>query len=141
MSQQRVTRLLMISPNSMVTPDQLVRNVQTMAPGVNVKETCYGCLAESDAKTIAVVIAKVREQYRNEVFSKVRGYPVGDPKRCRAQHGTRPGFAQLEAEWETLPLIQSALDAIDAGDTEYSAPVEKKPLPVRELKQISEAFR
>ena len=75
------------------------------------------------------------------MFSKVRGYPVGDPKRCRAQHGTRPGFAQLEAEWETLPLIQSALDAIDAGDTEYSAPVEKKPLPVRELKQISEAFR
>ena len=65
---------------------------------------------------MAVVIAKVREQYRNEVFSKVRGYPVGDPKRCRAQHGTRPGFAQLEAVWATLPLIQSALEAIDAGD-------------------------
>jgi putative methanogenesis marker protein 6 len=141
MSEARITRLLMISPDSMVTPDQLVRSVQTMAPGVNVKETCYGCLAESDAKTMAVVIAKVREQYRNEVFSKVRGYPVGDPKRCRAQHGTRPGFAQLEAEWATLPLIQSALDAIDAGDTDYDAPVEKKPLPVRELKQISEAFR
>ena len=141
MSEARVTRLLMISPDSMVTPDQLVRNVQTMAPGVNVKETCYGCLAESDARTMEVVIAKVREQYRNEVFSKVRGFPVGDPKRCRAQHGTRPGFAQLEAEWATLPLIQSALDAIDAGDTDYDAPVEKKPLPVRELKQISEAFR
>ena len=141
MSEARVTRLLMISPDSMVTPDQLVRNVQTMAPGVNVKETCYGCLAESDARTMAVVIAKVREQYRNEVFSKVRGFPVGDPRRCRAQHGTRPGFAQLEAEWATLPLIQSALDAIDAGDTDYDAPVEKKPLPVRELKQISEAFR
>ena len=141
MSEARVTRLLMISPDSMVTPDQLVRNVQTMAPGVNVKETCYGCLAESDARTMEVVIAKVREQYRNEVFSKVRGFPVGDPRRCRAQHGTRPGFAQLEAEWATLPLIQSALDAIDAGDTDYDAPVEKKPLPVRELKQISEAFR
>ena len=141
MSEARVTRLLMISPDSMVTPDQLVRNVQTMAPGVNVKETCYGCLAESDARTMEVVIAKVREQYRNEVFSKVRGFPVGDPKRCRAQHGTRPGFAQLEAEWATLPLIQSALDAIDAGETDYDAPVEKKPLPVRELKQISEAFR
>ena len=141
MSEARVTRLLMISPDSIVTPDQLVRNVQTMAPGVNVKETCYGCLAESDARTMEVVIAKVREQYRNEVFSKVRGFPVGDPRRCRAQHGTRPGFAQLEAEWATLPLIQSALDAIDAGDTDYDAPVEKKPLPVRELKQISEAFR
>ncbi len=141
MSEARITRLLMISPNSMVTPDQLVRVVQTMAPEINVKETCYGCLAESDAKTMAAVMKKVREQYGNEVFSKVRGYPVGDPRRCRAQHGTRPGFAQLEAEWETLPLIQSALDAIDAGDTAYVAPVEKKPLPVKDLKQISEAYR
>lgn len=141
MSESRVTRLLMISPDSMVTPDQLVRNVQTMAAGVSVKETCYGCLAEADAKTMAVVMEKVRMQYRNEVFSKVRGYPAGDPRRCRAQHGTRPGFAQLEAEWSALPLIQSALNAIDAGDTAYAEPVVKKPLPVKDLKDISEAFR
>ena len=38
MSQQRVTRLLMISPNSMVTPHHQVRNVQNIAPGINVKE-------------------------------------------------------------------------------------------------------
>ena len=141
MSEARVTRLLMISPDSIVTPDQLVRNVQTMAPGVNVKETCYGCLAESDARTMEVVIAKVREQYRNEVFSKVRGFPAGDPRRCRAQHGTRPGYAQLEAEWECLPLIQSALDEFDAGKDDYQKPVDKKPLPVKEMKEISEAFR
>ncbi|MCQ2085683.1 MAG: methanogenesis marker protein 6 [archaeon] len=141
MSETRVTRILMISPDSMVTPDQLVRNVQTMAEGVNVKETCYGCLVESDAKTMETVMAKVRETYRNEVFSKLRGFPLGDPRRCRAQHGTRPGFSQLEAEWEVLPMIQSALDDIDAGKTEYVVPPEKKPLPVKDLKEISEAFR
>ncbi len=131
----------MTSPDSMVTPAQLLRDVQTMAAGVNVKETCYGCLAEADATTMATVMEKVRATYRNEVFSKVRGFPLGDPRRCRAQHGTRPGYAQLEAEWEALPLIQSALDAIDAGDVSYPAPVEKKPLSVKELKEISEEFR
>ncbi|MCQ2078658.1 MAG: methanogenesis marker protein 6 [archaeon] len=141
MSQSRITRLLMISPDSMVTPEQLVRNVQTMAANVSVKETCYGCLVECDADTMKIVMEKVRSEYRNEVFSKVRGYPAGDPRRCRAQHGTRPGFAQLEAEWECLPLIQSALDAFDAGDNDYVVPAEKKPLPVKELKEISEAYR
>lgn len=138
MSEARETRLLMISPNSKVTPDQLVRAVNTYADDLNVKETCYGCLVEAPRATMQALMARVRSEYRNEVFSKRRAYPVGDPRRCRAQHGTRPGFSQLEAEWEELPLIQAALDRIDAGDVSYDAPKEKTPLPVRELKKISE---
>lgn len=141
MSEQRETRLLMISPNSKCTPDQLAREVHTMVAGLNVKETCYGCIAEGTRAVIAELMPKVRAKYRNEVFSKRRGFPAGDPRRCRAQHGSRPGFAQLEAEWECLPLIQYALDCIDAGDTDYVKPVVRKPLPVTELKDICEAFR
>lgn len=141
MSEQRETRILMISPDSKVTPDQLVRAVHTMVDGLSVKETCYGCLVESTRENMQKVMAQVRATYRNEVFSKRRGYPQGDPRRCRAQHGTRPGFAQLEAEWECLPLIQAALDSIDAGDNSYDAPVEKKPVPVNQMKEICEAFR
>lgn len=141
MSGQRETRILMISPDSEVTPDQLVRAVHTMVPEISVKETCYGCLAEGTPETVAKLMTQIRGTYRNEVFSKRRGYPQGDPRRCRAQHGTRPGFAQLEAEWECLPLIQAALDAIDSGDTGYKAPEERKPLPVKEFKEICEAFR
>jgi Uncharacterized protein conserved in archaea len=141
MSEERETRLLMISPDSQVTPDQLVRAVHTMAPGLKVKETCYGCLAEGSKENVSELMKQVRATYRNEVFSKRRGFPQGDPRRCRAQHGTRPGFAQLEAEWGCLPLIQAALDSIDAGDTAYGAPVEKKPLPVKQMKEICEAFR
>lgn len=141
MSKERITRLLMISPDSAVTTDQLVRNVQTMAHNVSVKETCYGCLVEADEATMQEVMKKVRSEYRNEVFSKVRGFPAGDPRRCRAQHGTRPGFSQLEAEWECLPLIQAALNAFDAGDTDYVPPKEHKQLPVQKLKEITEASR
>lgn len=141
MSEERETRLLMISPDSKVTPDQLVRNVHTMGPDVAVKETCYGCLVEGSAAEMKKLIALVRARYKNEVFTKRRGFPLGDPRRCRAQHGTRPGFAQLEAEWAELPLIQSALDSIDRGDVDTRPPVERKPLPVKDMKEICEAFR
>lgn len=138
MSGARETRLFMISPDSMITTDVLARAVHTMADGVSVKETCYGCLAEADPEVMAGVVRKVRESYGNQVFTKRRGYPAGDPRRCRAQHGTRPGYSQLEAEWECLPLIQHALDEIDAGDEKYTAPAQRKPLPVSELKKICE---
>lgn len=141
MSEGRETRLLMISPNSKITPDQLVRAVNTFEDHLNVKETCYGCLAEAPPETMSRLVARVREEYHNEVFTKRRGYPTGDPIRCRAQHGTRPGFSQLEAEWEALPLIQAALDRIDAGDVGYDEPVDKNPLPVKELKRISEEYQ
>ena len=134
----RETRLFMISPDSMITTDVLARAVHTMGDNVNVKETCYGCLAEAEADTMREVVAKVRESYGNQVFTKRRGYPAGDPRRCRAQHGTRPGFSQLEAEWECLPLIQHALDEIDAGDMSYEPKHDHKPLSVSELKKICE---
>jgi len=134
----RETRLFMISPDSKVTTDVLARAVHTMAPEVSVKETCYGCTAEADSAVMKDVVAKVRSEYGNEVFSKRRGFPAGDPRRCRAQHGTRPGFAQLEAEWECLPLIQHALDEIDAGNNDYKAPEPRKLIPVLELKKICE---
>ena len=134
----RETRLFMISPDSHITTDVLARAVNTMADGISVKETCYGCLAEAEASVMKEVVRRVRADYGNEVFTKRRGYPAGDPRRCRAQHGTRPGFSQLEAEWECLPLIQHALDEIDAGNTDYNENHVRTPLPVSELKKITE---
>jgi putative methanogenesis marker protein 6 len=116
----------------------LARTLHTLAADINVKETCFGCNAEAEPEVMRKVVAGVRRTYGNEVFTKRRGYPSGDPRRCRAQHGTRPGFSQLEAEWECLPLIQHALDELDAGNNEYSRPVRRKPLPVSDLKKICE---
>ena len=137
MSEQRETRILMISPDSKVTPDQLVRAVHTMVDGLSVKETCYGCLVESTRENMQKVMAQVRATYRNEVFSKRRGYPQGDPRRCRAQHGTRPGFAQLEEEWQLLSKIQYGLEKVEEGP-KYVPPQEKKRIPVNDFKKICE---
>jgi len=89
MSEERETRLFMISPGSMLTPDQLVRMIHSFGMEVTVKETCYGCLVEAPAATVREVLSKVRERYPNEVFSKIRAYRCSDPVRCRARRSGR----------------------------------------------------
>ncbi len=137
MSESRETRLFMISPRSMLTPDQLVRMVHAFGEEALVKETCYGCLVEGSRDLVLKIRDKVREEYRNEVFTKIRAYPCSDPRRCRAQHGTRPGYAQLEEEWELLARIQYGLNAVDKG-AKYVAPAEKKRISVNDFKKICE---
>ena len=137
MSEERETRLIMISPRSMLTPDQLVRMVHAFGAEAIVKETCYGCLVEGPRSLVLDILSKVREKYRNEVFSKIRAYPCSDPRRCRAQHGTRPGFAQLEEEWELLSKIQYGLEKVEEG-AKYVPPQEKKRISVNDFKKICE---
>ena len=137
MSDERETRLFMISPRSMLTPDQLVRMVHAFGEQAIVKETCYGCLVEGPRTLVLDVLSKVREKYPNEVFSKIRAYPCSSPVRCRAQHGTRPGFAQLESEWALLSRIQYGLEQVEAG-AKYVAPPEKKRISVNDFKKICE---
>ncbi len=138
MSEERETRLFMISPSSMLTPDQLVRMIHSFGMTVIVKETCYGCLVEAPAAVAREVLAKVRERYPNEVFSKVRAYRCSDPVRCRAQHGTRPGFAQLEEEWALLSKVQHGLEEVQKGAKSHEQPVKKR-IPVNDFKKICEA--
>ncbi|MBR4180550.1 MAG: methanogenesis marker protein 6 [Candidatus Methanomethylophilaceae archaeon] len=137
MSESRETRLFMISPRSMLTPDQLVRMVHAFGEEALIKETCYGCLVEGPRELVLKIRDKVREEYRNEVFTKIRAYPCSDPRRCRAQHGTRPGFAQLEEEWALLARVQYGLNEVDKG-AKYVAPEAKKRISVNDFKKICE---
>ena len=131
MSEERETRLLMISPASHITPDQLTRTIHTIGKRVTVKETCYGCLIEGPRATVREIRDEVRKLDPNGIYSKVRAYPCGDPRRCRAQHGTRPGFAQLETEWQALAY------ASDRGERPEE-PAPKKQLPLMDFKRICE---
>ncbi|MFA5452760.1 MAG: methanogenesis marker 6 protein [Candidatus Methanomethylophilaceae archaeon] len=137
MSEERETRLLMISPTSMITPNQLARTIQSMGREVTIKETCYGCLVEGPRKEVREIRDEIRKLDNNGIFSKIRAYPCGDPRRCRAHHGTRPGFAQLESEWKTLTMINAGLNAIDKGESAKELP-EKKQLSIEKFKKICE---
>ncbi len=137
MSDERETRLLMISPKSMLTPDQLIRTIHAMDKDVKLKETCYGGLLEGSKDVVLEVLNEVRKKYRNEVFSKRRAYPAGDPRRCRAQHGTRPGYSQLEAEWDLLSNVQYGLECADRNEEIVPLKIKGK-LPIMEFKNICE---
>ena len=133
----RETRLLMICPTSRLTPDVLAREVHATGMDIKIKETCYGCLIEGESEEVRKAVAFAREIDHNAIFSKRRAYRAGDPVRCRAQHGTRPGFAQLETEWAALSLIKAGLDSVDRGEKTEEKPGKKK-LPALKFKEICE---
>ena len=133
----RETRLLMICPTSDVTPEMLARTIHAMGEPVGLKETCYGCLVEGEADVVRRVPDKVRDMEPYAIFSKRRAYRMGDPVRCRAQHGTRPGYSQLEEEWSKLPFIRAGLIAAEKGEAPPERPKREK-LPVLKFKEICE---
>jgi len=137
MSAEREIRLIVISPASDVTTDQVARTIHAMGKNVTVKESCYGAVVEGNRDVVREVVAEIRKLDRNAIFSKIRAYRAGDPRRCRAHHGTRPGFAQLEQEWGDLWKIQRGLDRAEKGE-KANVRKEKEKLPVSEFKKICE---
>ena len=137
MPQNSETRYIVIAPSSSITPDQITRFIHTMAVDVQIKETCFGVIIQGQPEVVAHVLAEVRKLDPNRLFSKVRGYPIGDGRRCRAEHGSRPGFTQLEKEWKDLPMIEAGLTCADANGKVCEVPKRKK-IPVFEFKKICE---
>jgi len=117
------TRLILISPDSTITPGQVKSKILSMiseeasvaaGPGmdIRVKETCFGALVEGEEKKVREIVEEVRKMDKNGIFSKPRGFPIGDRRICRATRkgGPRPGFHQLELEYGLLPKVREALD-------------------------------
>ena len=134
MSQKSETRYIVIAPSSSITPDQITRFIHTMAVDVQIKETCFGVIIQGEPSVVSNVLTEVRKLDPNRLFSKVRGYPIGDGRRCRAEHGSRPGFTQLEKEWKDLPMFEAGLDC--ANDGKICELPKRKKLPVSEMKRI-----
>jgi putative methanogenesis marker protein 6 len=109
----------MISPDSDLTPERMKSKILAMLEseitGISVKDTCYGALVEGEVKKVKKIVEEVRRMDKNGIFSKVRGFPIGDPRICRATRkgGPRPGFHQLELEYTLLPKVREALDKIE----------------------------
>jgi putative methanogenesis marker protein 6 len=135
MSQTSETRYIVIAPSSSITPDQITRFIHTMAVDIQIKETCFGVIIQGQQEVVAKVLAEVRKLDPNRLFSKVRGYPIGDARRCRAEHGSRPGFTQLEKEWKDLPMFEAGLVCAETHGKVCTVPKRKK-MPVSELKKI-----
>jgi putative methanogenesis marker protein 6 len=127
------TRLIFIAPTSDLTPDRIARYIHNLGNLVTVKETCYGVVIEGHKVDVKRTLDEVRKLDPNRIFSKERAFPMGDLRRCRAHHGSRPGFAQLEKEWKDLCLIEKGLICVDKGEDPPQVRKRGK-MPVNELK-------
>jgi len=127
----------MIAPTSELTPDQLTRFIHQLGYGLTIKETCYGANIEGPKDLVAKAVPEIRRLDPNRIFIKVRAYPIGDERRCRAHHGSRPGFNQMEKEWKDLPLIEAGLVAAEAGEACPTKPARRQ-LPIKRLLEIAQ---
>ncbi len=129
------TRMIVISPSSSVTPDQVTRQVHSLGLEITVKETCYGAMIEGSKQDVAKALEAVRKLDPDRIITKVRGFPIGEARRCRAHHGSRPGYTQLEEEWECLKLVEKGVSAARRGEKvrERARPAK---IPVKRLREI-----
>ena len=127
--------MIVIAPSSELTPDQVARFIHSLALKINVKETCYGANIEGPRSDVHKALVEVRKLDPNRIYSKVRAFPIGDERRCRAHHGSKPGFPQLEKEWKDLSMIDKGLCAAESGERCEEKERPKK-LPVKRLQEI-----
>jgi len=133
-----VTFVVVLSPSSTLTPAAITSKTLALALPVTVKETCYGMLIEGEKEAAEKVVEEIRKLDPNNVFVKVRGFPIGDPRICRAKRlgGSRLGFPQLEGENELLPLISHALEKYPSCRIRKEPEGRMERFPVAELKKL-----
>ena len=107
----KVTRMIILGPSANISQSELVRKLHMMELPLTIKSTCYGAAVSGDEEIVKKAIEDVRALDPYNIFSKDRGFPPGDPRRCRAKRGgAREGFHQLEREFELLDAVSNALE-------------------------------
>lgn len=105
------TRMIILGPSAQISQAELVRKIHMMELPLTIKSTCYGAIIHGDKDVVQEAIVKIREIDPYNIFTKDRGFPPGDPRRCRAKRGAaREGFHQLEKEYELLDCLREALE-------------------------------
>lgn len=106
-----VTRMIILGPSAQINQAELVQKLHMMELPLTIKSTCYGAVVHGPEDVVMKAIAQIRELDPYNIFTKDRGFPPGDPRRCRAKRGAaREGFHQLEKEYELLEGVGEALE-------------------------------
>jgi len=130
-----VTKYVVTSTESNILPSDIAMKIYGSKYKVLVKETCFGVIINGEEDIINALIKEIRALDPAGIFIKDRGFPPGDPRRCRGRRGggARPGFYMIESESKMLPMISRAL--AQEGDVPV-IPEKKKPLPLKRLEEI-----
>lgn len=116
-----------------VTPADLALRAYEISRGVMIKETCFGIVIHGKEEEVNRIIAELRKLDPDHIFIKDRGFPPGDPRRCRANlGGARPGYNGMEHEMTIISYVSSGLKELKNRD-ENSIPAPENPLEHKQL--------
>lgn len=138
-----VTRYVFVESYK-TTPDDLAARAYEISERVMLKETCFGLQITGEESEVDAVISHIREVDPTHIFVKDRGFPPGDPRRCRANlGGARPGYFGHEFEMGVVRWISKGLDEIarspDPEPVSLESPAESPFLDIARLKQLIDA--
>jgi len=130
-----VTKYVITSSESNILPSDIAMKIYGSKYIVTVKETCFGVVINGEEEVINALVKEIRALDPAGIFIKDRGFPPGDPRRCRGRRGggARPGFYMIESESKMLPMISRALAYEGIVPV---IPKKKKPLPIKRLEEI-----
>jgi len=130
----KITRMIILGPSANISQTELVRKLHMMELPLTIKSTCYGAAISGEEEVVKKAIISIRELDPCNIFTKDRGFPPGDPRRCRAKRGgAREGFHQLEKEFELLDDVSKALE--NPQKVQLKKP---KKISIEEFKEIVE---
>jgi putative methanogenesis marker protein 6 len=108
----KVTRMIVLGPSATISSAELVQKLHMMELPLTIKATCYGAIVNGEEDTVKKAIETIRKYDPSNIFTKDRGFPPGDPRRCRAKRGAaREGYHQLEKEYGLLNFVCEALES------------------------------
>jgi putative methanogenesis marker protein 6 len=131
----KITKYVITSSESNILPSDIAMKIYGSKYDVDVKETCFGVVVSGEEEVINSLVKEIRALDPSGIFIKDRGFPPGDPRRCRGRRGggARPGFYMIESESKMLPMISRALASKE--EAPY-IPEKKKPLKPKRLEEI-----
>lgn len=139
-----VTKYVFVDSPDM-TPQNLAIRAYEISGGAMIKETCFGLQVTGEPDEVDRIVSSLREMDPTHIFVKDRGFPPGDPRRCRANlGGARPGYYGHEFEIGLLRYVSRGLAAVAVSGEEAAArpeprPREKQKLDVGVLKKLIDA--
>lgn len=126
---QDVTRMIILGPSAQLNQAELVQKLHMMGLPLTIKSTCYGAIVHGPEDVVSKAIEDIRKLDPYNIFTKDRGFPPGDPRRCRAKRGAaREGFHQLEKEFELLESVSEALKNPREVHVEKPCPIDPEKL-------------
>lgn len=138
-----VTKYVFVESPDM-TPSDLAIRAYEISQGVMIKETCFGLQITGRPEEVDAIIARLREFDPSHIFVKDRGFPPGDPRRCRANlGGARPGYYGHEYEISLIRHVSKGIQemAHRAPDQPVHPPELAGParLDIKKLQKIIES--